>query len=204
MNQALLPFDWPAAEQDRDFIVTASNQDAVRQLDHVATWPVKACLLVGPRKSGRSLLARIFCANHGGRMVDEAEKVRESDLFHAWNRAQEERVPLIIIADAPPPEWNVRLPDLRSRLGATPVARIGPPDDVLAEALIEKLLLLRGIQTTQKFRNFVISRIERSHFAIIRFTDLIEEMNPSRRGRATTEMARDALMKMGMFDPPLL
>lgn len=204
MNQMLLPLDWPAAEQDRDFIVTASNQEAVRHLDHVATWPVRASLLVGPRKSGRSLLARIFCANHNGRMIDEAETVRETELFHAWNRAQEDRVPLVIVADVPVPEWAVRLPDLRSRLGATPVARIGPPDDVLAEALIEKLLLQRGIQTTQKFRNFVISRIERSHFSIIRFTDLVEEMNPTRRGRATMEMARAALMKMGMLDAFLL
>lgn len=204
MRQALLPFNWPAAEQDRDFIVTPSNQGAVRLLEHVSAWPVMACVLVGPRKSGRSLLARIFCSNHAGDMIDDAESVREVDIFHAWNRAQEYRRPLIIVADFPSPEWLIRLPDLRSRMGATPVARIGAPDDSLTDALIEKLLLQRGIRTTQKFRNFVINRIERSHFAIIRFTDLVEELCQLRGEKATLDVAKDALMKMGMIDPPLL
>ena len=38
------------------------NADAVRHLGHWSLWPVTATLLTGPRKSGRSLLGRIFAA----------------------------------------------------------------------------------------------------------------------------------------------
>ncbi|MEI9851773.1 MAG: hypothetical protein WDN24_14120 [Sphingomonas sp.] len=60
-------------------------------------------------------------------MIDDAERVPEADIFHAWNRAQAEHRPLLIVADAAPPDWTVRLADLRSRLAATPVLTLGPP-----------------------------------------------------------------------------
>ena len=48
-----------------------------------------ATLLTGPRKSGRSLLGRIFVRKTGGRLFDNAEEHDEEALFHAWNEAQE-------------------------------------------------------------------------------------------------------------------
>ena len=68
----------------------------------------------------------------------------EEALFHAWNHAQERRRPLLIVADAPPPAWEVALPDLRSRLAATPHVRDRRPDDALIGQLIDKLLGDRG------------------------------------------------------------
>jgi hypothetical protein len=104
-----------------------------------------ATLITGPRKSGRSLLGRIFVRKTGGRLFDNAESHEEEALFHAWNDAQSRRKPLLIVADAPPPRWQVALPDLRSRLAATPQVEIGPPDDFLIGQLIVKLLGDRGI-----------------------------------------------------------
>src|SRR3546814_15275175 len=91
-------------------------------------------ILVGPRKSGRSLLARIFGAKSHGSIIDDADRVAETDLFHAWNRAQAERHPLLMVTEQAPPEWKVRLPDLRSRLAASAVARLGAPDDEIGRA----------------------------------------------------------------------
>ena len=67
-----------------------------------------ATLLTGPRKSGRSLLGRIFVRKTGGRLFDDAEEHDEEALFHAWNDAQARRRPLLIVADAPPPRWAGR------------------------------------------------------------------------------------------------
>src|SRR3546814_14404568 len=69
----------------------------------------------------------------------------EETLFHAWNEAQERRKPLLIIADEPLPAWRGALPDLRSRLTATPQIRIEEPDDALLGDLIVKLLGDRGV-----------------------------------------------------------
>lgn len=72
MSQLALPFDWPADPRDDEFLVSDSNARAVQQLEHWSTWPVMAVVLTGPRKSGRSLLARIFAAKSGGEIIDDA------------------------------------------------------------------------------------------------------------------------------------
>ena len=121
MSQIALPLDWPERGEERDYIISTSNRAIVRHFDHWALWPVMATVLVGPRKSGRSLLGRIVAQRTRGELVDDAQDADEEALFHAWNRASERRRPLIVIADAPPPAWTIRLPDLRSRIAATPV-----------------------------------------------------------------------------------
>ncbi|HEX8447009.1 MAG TPA: chromosomal replication initiator DnaA, partial [Sphingomonas sp.] len=101
MSQIALPLLWPAEDAIGDFIQSASNQAAVRHLKHRALWPVMTTVLTGPRKSGRSLLGRMFVADSGGRLIDDADRRPEEELFHAWNRAQSDRRPLLLIADRP-------------------------------------------------------------------------------------------------------
>lgn len=200
MNQIALPLDWPAAEEDRDFIVTASNAAAVRHLEAVGTWPVRATILTGPRKSGRSLLGRIFAGKTHARLIDDAESHPDTVIFHAWNRAQEDHRPLLIIADNPPPLWQPMLPDLRSRLAATPVARIDPPDDRLIGLLVERQLAHRGLPVSPGLADYVAARIERSHVAVLRFCDLIDARALAASRRVTTALAREVLAGMGVID----
>ena len=141
MNQIALPLAWPVAERDEDFLLSDCNQAAFDHLRRWSTWPVMATVLTGPRKSGRSLLGRIFVRKTGGRLFDDAEDHDEEALFHAWNEAQASRRPLLIVADSPPAGWGIALPDLRSRLSATPLIEIGRPDDRLLGQLVAKQLV---------------------------------------------------------------
>ena len=193
MSQIALPFIWPPAEDERDFIQGAANAQAVRQLAHRALWPVCACLLVGPRKSGRSLLGRLFAAQARATLIDDAQDKPEETLFHAWNAAQADRRPLLLIADAAPPAWAVTLPDLLSRLMATPVARILPPDEALSAALVEALLLRRGLPPAGGVAAYVAARIERSYVAIHQAVDALDAAALRRRGAVTLGAAREAL-----------
>ena len=93
-------------------------------MEHVAG---QATVLTGPRRSGRTLLARSFVERVGGRLFDDAERRDEEELFHAWNQAQDTKRPLVMIADEVPPAWSP-LPDLRTRLAVTPVIAIQLPD----------------------------------------------------------------------------
>lgn len=173
MSQLRLPLGLPEVSET-DFLVSDSNARAVHQLEHWATWPVMAALLVGPRKSGRSLLARIFAAKTGAAIIDDAERADETVLFHAWNRAQGERRPLLIVADAAPPLWEVTLPDLRSRLAASPLLEIGPPDDALIPLLLERAFTRHLLHAAPNVIAWVAARIERSHLAILRVADVLE------------------------------
>ena len=97
------------------------------------------------RRQRRSLLARRLAARTGARVFDRAEDADEEELFHAWNAAQASRRPLLLVADRAPPAWTPRLPDLASRLAATPHVAIAEPDDAMFSALLGKLLSARGL-----------------------------------------------------------
>lgn len=173
MSQLRLPLGLPEA-RETEFLISESNAHAVHQLEHWATWPVMPALLVGPRKSGRSLLARVFAAKSGGRIFDDADRAKEVDVFHAWNQAQQERRPLLIVAEASPPAWDVKLPDLRSRLAASPLLELGPPDDALIPLLLERAFARHLLHAKPDAITWIAARIERSHIAILRVADILE------------------------------
>jgi hypothetical protein len=193
MSQIALPLDWPAGDKEQDYLVSEANLPVIRHFEHWSLWPVMATILTGPRKSGRSLLGRIFVAKIGGELIDNAEDAEEEAVFHAWNRAQERHRPLILIANAAPPIWAVRLPDLRSRLGATPVVRIEEPDDILVGQLIEKLCHARGLAAPPELIRYLVPRIERSYFGVHRTIDALDELAYAQRQRLTIPLARRAL-----------
>ena len=57
-DQIALPLDWPQSEGDARFSVTDANRDAFEHFRKWSIWPVKAAILSGPRRSGRSLMKR--------------------------------------------------------------------------------------------------------------------------------------------------
>lgn len=196
MKQSALPFDWPAGEEDDDFVVSPSNAAAVRHLNSHARWPVAATVLTGPRKSGRSLLGRIFVLRTGGSLIENGERQDETELFHAWNRAQETRRPLLITADHWPSDWTIQLPDLRSRLMATPHVTLGDPDDQLIGQLLQRLLERRGIVLPEDVVNYLVPRVPRSHIAIIRLADALDAAALSERRALTVPFARQVLGRL--------
>jgi hypothetical protein len=198
VSQIALPLDWPVADSDEDFLISDANRLAFEHLKRWSLWPVMATLLTGPRKSGRSLLGRIFVRKTGGRLFDGAEGHEEEAIFHAWNEAQETRRPLLIVADAPPPFWQVGLPDLRSRLAATPQVAIAEPDDALVGNLIVKLLGDRGIAVPPELPQYLLPRIERSYVAVQQVVDALDRAVLSHHRRISVAMARKALSEAGI------
>lgn len=192
MNQIALPLAW-REDENGEFLVVPSNAQAVRLLEHWATWPVRTAVLAGPPRSGRSLLGRIFAARAGATVIDDAERVDEEVLFHAWNKAQGDRRPLLMIAAALPPHWSVTLPDLRSRLAASPVAEIGPPEDMLIAALYERGFAHRHLDARPDLIAWLTARTERSHAAVIDTIDRLDRAALAGRRRLTIPLARETL-----------
>jgi hypothetical protein len=200
VSQIALPLDWPAPETENDFIVSTANADAVRHFGHWSLWPVMVTILTGPRKSGRSFLGRIFAARSGATLIDGGEEIDEEILFHAWNRAVSDRRPLLVIADGPASEWDIKLPDLRSRLAATPHVAIGEPDDALVKALLERLMASRGLSFGPDVPDWITRRIERSYVAIHRAVDLLDQAAWARKRRISTAIAREALISANVIE----
>lgn len=200
-DQIALPLDWPQSDGDSRFILSDANAEAHEHFRKWSLWPVKATVLTGPRRSGRTLLARNFVERVGGRLFDDAEGRDEEELFHAWNEAQDSGRPLVMIADVPPPEWAPALPDLRTRLAVTPVARINLPDDRLFSSLIMLLFADRGLHIPGEALRFMTERLHRDYWAAERAVEAIDRFAIAERARLTLPTIRKALIEAGMVSP---
>ncbi|HWU94928.1 MAG TPA: chromosomal replication initiator DnaA, partial [Sphingomonas sp.] len=72
------------------------------------------------------------------------------------------------------PIWAVKLPDLRSRLAASPLLELGPPDDALIPQLLERAFERHLLHAKPELVAWIAKRIERSHIAILRVADALE------------------------------
>ena len=192
-DQIALPLDWPRGEGNSRLLLSDANRDAFEHFRKWSMWPVKATILTGPRRSGRTLLARSFVERVGGRLCDGAERSDEQELFHAWNDAQDSGRPLVMITDTVPPEWEPRLPDLRTRIAVTPVTRIGLPDDLLFAGLIELLFADRGLHVPGEATRFMVERLERDYWTAERAVEAVDRFAIAERARLTLPTIRRAL-----------
>jgi hypothetical protein len=198
-DQIALPLDWPQTDEETRFIVSEANREAFEHFRRWSMWPVRATVLTGPRRSGRTLLARTFVERVGGRLVDQAERADEEELFHAWNDAQDSGLPLVMIADEVPPAWAPRLPDLRTRLAITPVATIGQPDDALFTALMQLLFADRGLHVAPEALRFMAERLNREYWTAERAVEEVDRFAIAERARVTLPTIRRALFQAKMI-----
>ena len=169
MSQIALPLDeLRGGTSSSSLIITDSNATAFAGLGSAANWAKRCAILIGPARSGKSLMARYF-SGQGGTVIDDAETTPAETLFNAWNRAQDTNVPLLLVSRWQPGEWNIVLPDLQSRLGAALILEIAAPDDEMVEQLLQKQLADRGAAISVDALSYVQRRIERSYAGIEKF-----------------------------------
>ena len=192
-DQIALPLDWPQTEGESRFIVSDSNREAFEHFRRWSMWPVKATVLAGPRRSGRTLLARTFVERVQGRLIDQADSRDEEEIFHAWNDAQDTGFPLVMVADQAPPAWSPKLPDLRTRLAITPVVTIGQPDDALFRALMQLLFADRGLHVAPEALRFMAERLNREYWTAERAVEEVDRFAIAERARVTLPTIRRAL-----------
>jgi hypothetical protein len=199
-DQIALPLDWPQSQGESRLIVTQANRAAFDHFRNWSLWPVKATMLTGPRRSGRSLLARSFIERVGGRLVDRADRADEEELFHAWNAAQENGRPLVMIVDQVPPDWEIELADLKTRIAVTPITAITEPDDRLFEALIELNFADRGLHIPAEALRFMAQRLHRDYLTVERAVEAVDRYAIAERARLSLPTVRRALIEAGMID----
>ncbi|MEC7818437.1 MAG: ATPase [Pseudomonadota bacterium] len=191
MSQIALPLSVAAPDRPVRIVVGEGNRAAVAALTDPSDWPFRTAVLVGPPRSGKSLLARWFAASGKGEAVDGADRWDETALFHRWNRAQEDGRPLLLVSDAD--GWRIDLPDLRSRLGGSLQLAIGAPDDAMAGELILAHAEQRGLQLPPSAADYLVPRLTRSYAAIERVVAEIDRLSLERKLPATMSVWRDAL-----------
>lgn len=193
-----------------DFLISASNQAALNLLE--GEWPMRRLALVGPAASGKSHLARVWAHETGARVLvpgrlsvlppaDSAVIVEDFDRFGAGEPQAEEWLfhlhnylsnagRLLLTGREPPARWPIRLPDLRSRLSALPVARIHPPDDALLRAMLAKLFADRQLRVEDRVLDYLAARVERNFDALERLVSQLDALSLAEQRPVTIQMAR--------------
>lgn len=176
--QLPLPLLWAGGHHAHDFYVGACNQRAVDWLDRYPAWGHHATVLTGPPKSGKSHLASMFAERHGNavHVMDNAVPIRdETTLFHRFNTAKDEGQGLLIVAHDGPALWPLALPDLKSRLAATPMVTIETPDDRVLAAVLIKQLRDKGLMAPLPVVDYLTTRMERSFAAVYELSIRLDE-----------------------------
>ncbi|MXO74480.1 ATPase [Altererythrobacter aerius] len=202
MGQFALPLSVRRADDPGRVVVGNANRAAVDALGEPAAWPYGTAILAGPPRSGKSLLGRWVEGQGGADVLDRADTLDETELFHRWNRTQETGRPLLLIAADP---WTIRLPDLRSRLGAALHLAIGVPDDDMVAALIAAHAEARALALGDGALTYLVPRLERSFAGIEAVVATIDRLSLERKTPPTQSVWRDALDAVqGLEQPRLL
>lgn len=203
MRQIPLPLGTGAGPSR--IVVGAANAQAIEAFAQVQDWPFRSAVLFGPPRSGKSLLGGWFADSGLGDVIDDAESMDEADLFHRWNRAQEQGRALLIVVNAGEGGWQIALPDLASRMGAALHLVIGEPDDAMMAELIAIHAEMRGLALGPDAAAYLVPRAERSHLGVERLVAAIDRLSLERKQAPTLAVWREALDEtLGASQPRLL
>jgi hypothetical protein len=201
MSQIVLPLV-PQATGPSRIVIGHANAHVAEALGHPENWPFRTAVLTGPPRSGKSLFARWF-AESGGEAIDDAQALDEAELFHRWNRAQEQGTPLLIVGGEPP--WGIALPDLKSRLGSALQLEIGLPDDAMAAELLALHAEQRSLPIGAEAADYLVPRAGRSYADLEKLVAAIDRLSLERKVPATHSIWRAALEAVhGPEEPRLL
>lgn len=169
-------------------VVSEANRTAATLLTDWRNWPGGALALVGPQGSGKTHLAlawameagarqitplaapddgaAVFSESGGRLFVDDADGERdEAMLWRVLDLARAKGGAVLMVGSSPPGSWPVTIPDLRSRLAALPVARLGEPDQALMEVVLRRICREQFIQLSDDAARYLAERLPRTFAA---------------------------------------
>ena len=222
-DAAQLVLDLPArpALGREDFFVSPANRLALAQVDSWPDWPGRRLAVSGPKGSGKTHLAHVWAARAGARILPVADlpgldiaalredaalviedgdgiaamagrDVAEQALFHLCNLLGVQGS-LMLTGFRAPAHWDIALPDLASRLGAAPVARLEPPDDALLAAVLVKLFADRQLRVGPDLVRYLASRMDRSLAAAKVLVARLDRAGLARHRPVTVRLASEIL-----------
>lgn len=210
-GQLALDIPFRAAYGGEDFLLADCNRDAVGWIDRWPDWPGHVMILYGPAGSGKTHLCHVWQKVAGAVrldldgwdllseghifILDDVERVygEQEKLFHLYNWVREKQGFLLITARTHPKNWDLSLPDLRSRMMAVPAVEICAPDEGLLQALIIKQFADRQITIGQDVVNYLLLRMERSFEAARKLVEDIDQRALAEKKKITVPLARKVL-----------
>ncbi len=218
-----LAFDLPArpALGRDDFFVSPANRTAVSWIESWADWPGGKLLLAGPKSAGKTHLVHVWAGLCDAQVV-EADRLNALDinaavqscpriavenidriagdatceqaLFHLHNLALADGGRLLMTCALRAPRFD--LPDLQSRVSASPAVQLEAPDDALLSAVMVKLFADRQINVPASVISYLATRMERSFDRAAALVQAIDAAALARKRPITRALAAEVLDKL--------
>ena len=193
-----------------DFFVSTSNKKAYNfilnnKIDN------KKILLIGPNKSGKTHLGKIWQKNNNAIsyennfeiilnykkniFIDDFFKnINEEQIFHLINHCSINKLTILLTSNKEVFEHNFLLKDLVSRLKTFNLLRINLPDDDLIINLIIKLLHDKQIIIKNKeIFHYILKRIERSYEDTFLLIENIDKLSLEKKRELTIPLIKKLL-----------
>lgn len=223
-RQLRLRLERAPTQRRKDFITSGVNAAALRLVDAWPAWHGGCLALTGPPGSGKTHLANAWAARAGAAALPEApslddlaglrgrpllleksDRCADDILFHLINMAAEPGAGLLLVSRKAPAQWPTRLPDLRSRLNALPVAELHEPDDEVLRGVFSKLFRERHIRPPEDLFAYLLRRMERSIPAAREVVTRLDDAASSQNRAISRALARE-ILEQGeesgdLFDP---
>ena len=193
-----------------DFFVSTSNKKAYsfilnNKIDN------KKILLIGPNKSGKTHLGKIWQKNNNAVSYennfeiilnykknifidDFLKNINEEQIFHLINHCSINKLTILLTSKKEVFEHNFLLKDLVSRLKTFNLLRINLPDDDLIINLIIKLLHDKQIIIKNKeIFHYILKRIERSYEDTFLLIENIDKLSLEKKRELTIPLIKKLL-----------
>lgn len=202
------------AQGEADFLVGEGNALAHSRVMAFPHWPDPVTLLIGPPKSGKSHLARIFAdrsgavlarktdlealAAQGGSIpvvVEDVDRLAydEAGLFHLLNQSMRDGRPLLLTARDEVGQWPLATDDVRSRARRATAFTLEITDDIQLSQMFVKLFGDRQIKVDPKIVGYLVARMERSAEEVVLLADLMDRLALARGTAINRRIAAEAL-----------
>lgn len=229
-DQLTLELGHTTSHAEADFLVGEGNRLAYGHVVGFPNWSGPLTLVVGPAKSGKSHLARIWAERAGADMpeVDALEDLAreggtgplviedvdrrgydEHALFHLLNQCMRDARPLLMTAREPVANWPYKTNDVLSRARLAAHFSVSLAEDIQLSQIFVKLFGDRQVTVDPKIIEYLAARMERSPEEAFVLADLMDRLALAKGTAITRSIAAEALALrhaeqddgQGEFDP---
>ena len=202
-----------------DFFTAKENAQAVAMIDSFPNG-FHGAVIFGEKGCGKTHLARLFADT----VFQKTGKKPDFVSFDAWSAQTDKETPYIILEDVRPPidetamfhllnqvkstngfvlmtsetvpsGWNLKLPDLMTRLKALPCIQIQSPGEELMRAVLIKQFADRQLTVAPEVITYILKNMERSFAALSYVVQRADELSLEKKRAVTVPLIRQVLDK---------
>jgi len=208
-DQKIFNYQFSLKEDHENYFVNNTNQKAYDITIHEDF--NQNIFLFGPKKSGKSYLARIWKEkNNAISFIDNFSKIietkknvvfddvlntsSEEDLFHLINHCKLNNLKMYFASSIDINSYNFKFKDLYSRLREFFYLEIKTPDDEMCKMLMVKLFSDRQIIIkNNEIFDFIFKRLNRTYLDIYIFVEKLDRLSLEKKRQLTIPLIKEIL-----------